>query len=511
MLGYDANLDIYLQTNDHQQTPLLHSENGQATQLETSSDYFLWDLVKFTASFNRDDKTLMFVGLLASIIAGGGQPTQAVFFAKGIEALALPLAMRDRIRSDVDFWCWMYFMLALVQLLALLLQGFVFAFCSERLIRRARDQAFRTILRQEINFFEKQEHSSGALTTFLATEISHLAGLSGVTLGTILTCITTIIAAVTVSLAIGWKLALVTTTTIPVILGCGFFRIWALTRFRATVQKAYARSAAFASEHVSAIRTVASLTMERDVHKRYQDMLSTQEEKSLPLNLKNSSLYAASQSLTPLCIALGFWYGGTLISHREYSLFQFFVCLIQIIFSVQSAGTVFSFAADIAKARNAASQLKKLFDEVPQIDTWSNEGEKIAANDLDTIEFANVHFRYSNRPNTPILRGLSLTVRQGQFVALVGASGCGKSTIISLLERFYDPSQGIIRLGGNDIRNFNVNDYRSCLALVSQEPVLYQGTINENLRLGVNREVSDESLIRACKEANIYDFITSLP
>ena len=454
----------------------------------------------------------MFVGLLCSIIAGGGQPTQAVFFAKGIEALALPNDMRHKIRTEVDFWCWMYFMLAFVQLLALLVQGTVFAFCSERLIRRARDQAFRTLLRQEIAFFAEARHSPGALTSFLSTEVTHLAALSGVTLGTLLSCITTLVSAVVVSLAIGWKLALVTTTTIPVLLGSGFFRVWALIHFQTVAQKAYERSAAYASEYIGAIRTVASLTMEMEVHNLYEAMLSSQKERSLPSNLRTSALYAASQSLTPLCIALGFWYGGALLSHREYSLFQFFVCLIQIIFSVQSAGTVFSFAGDIAKARNAASQLKALFDKQPHIDTWNEDpGEALDAKEEAIIEFRNVHFRYPTRPDAAVLRGINLTVRPGQFVALVGASGCGKSTIIALLERFYDPDSGSIRLGGKDIREYNVNEYRSRLALVAQEPILYQGTIKENLLLGTDVAVTEDALDRACKQANIYNFIVSLP
>jgi ATP-binding cassette subfamily B (MDR/TAP) protein 1 len=401
--------------------------------------------------------------------------------------------------------------LGLVQLLAMSTQGIAFAYCSERLIHRARDRAFRTMLRQDISFFDEEENSTGVLTAFLSTEATHLAGISGVTLGTLLSVTTTLFAAIIISLAIGWKLALVTMSTIPVVLGCGFFRFWVLARFQNNMRKAYMKSASYACENTNAIRTVASLTREIDVYNHYHAQLVEQGNKALRSNLKNSTLYAASQSLMFLCIALGFWYGGKLIGDGEYSLFQFFIVFSEILFSVQSAGTVFSFAGDMGKAKNAATELRKLFDRQPKVDPWSKDGEKVEHVD-GTIEFRDVHFRYPTRPDVPVLRGLSLTVKPGQYVALVGASGCGKSTTIALMERFYDPLAGGVYVDGREISRLNVSEYRKHLALVSQEPTLYQGTIKENVLLGADEEnVSDERIIQACKDANIYDFIMSLP
>ena len=212
-----------------------------------------------------------------------------------------------------------------------------------------------------------------------------------------------------------------------------------------------------------------------------------------------------------LCIALGFWYGGTLIASHEFTMFQFFLCFSAVIFGAQSAGTIFSFAPDMGKAKHAASELKTLFDRKPEIDCWSPDGEKV--NDIEgTIEFRDVHFRYPTRPEQPVLRGLNLTVKPGQYVALVGASGCGKSTTVALLERFYDPLSGGVFVDGKEISSLNVNDYRSFLALVSQEPTLYQGSIRENILLGADKDdVPEEEIVQACKDANIHDFILSLP
>lgn len=476
-----------------------------------TSEYSLWTLIKVVASFNKTEWQYMTVGLVFSIICGGGNPTQAVFFAKSITALSLPPSEYGLLRSQANFWSWMYFMLALVQLGAYLTQGIAFAFCSERLVHRARREAFRVMLRQDIAFFDKEENTAGALTSFLSTETTHLAGMSGVTLGTILTVTTTLIAALTVSIAIGWKLALVCTATIPILLGCGFFRFWLLARFQTRAKVAYEKSASYACEATSAIRTVASLTREDDVWENYHQQLVAQGGKSLQSVLRSSLLYAASQSFMFLCIALGFWYGGTLIGRHEYDLFQFFLCFSAVIFGSQSAGTIFSFAPDMGKAKHAAAQLKTLFDRVPTIDSWSQEGEKLEGME-GSIEFRDVHFRYPTRPEQPVLKGLNLTVRPGQYVALVGASGCGKSTTIAMLERFYDPLAGGVFVDDKDISSLNIGDYRSYLALVSQEPTLYQGTIRENILLGADREdVPEEAITQACKDANIYDFIMSLP
>jgi len=286
---------------------------------ETKPEHGLWELIKLTASFNSSEKLQMFIGLFFCIIAGGGYPTQAVFFSKSIVALSRPPSEYGRLRKDANFWSSMYLMLAIVQLIAYLSQGLAFAYCSERLVHRARDRAFRTIMRQDIAYFDREENSTGALTSFLSTEVTHLSGMSGVTLGTLLIVTTTLVAAISVSCAIGWKLALVCTACIPILLGCGFFRFWMLAKFQRRSKEAYQKSASYACEATAAIRTVASLTRENDVWSHYHSELRDQTKKSLVSVLKSSTLYAGSQSLTLLCIALGFWYGGTLIKTREVS------------------------------------------------------------------------------------------------------------------------------------------------------------------------------------------------
>lgn len=191
--------------------------------------------------------------------------------------------------------------------------------------------------------------------------------------------------------------------------------------------------------------------------------------------------------------------------------FQFFLCFTAIIFGAESAGTVFAYAPDLAKARNAAVSLKSLFDRKPEIDSWSPDGTKVPTME-GNVEFKDVHFAYATRPDQPALRGLTMRIKPGQYIAFVGPSGCGKSTAIALMERFYDPLVGGTFVDGAKISSLNLKEYRSHLALVSQEPNLYGGTIRENILLGTDREdISEEEIVRCCKDANIYDFISSLP
>ncbi|KAK5999049.1 ABC multidrug transporter atrD [Cladobotryum mycophilum] len=490
-----------------------------AIQKHTQEDrtkYSIWELILFIASFNRTEWKRMLVGLFFSVVCGLGNPFSAIMFAKELFVLTsalIPNADLEEVRSKAYFWATMFIVLAMVQLVGYSGQGVTFASCSEHLVHRLRYHAFRSMLRQDISFFDKEENTAGALTAFLSTETNHIAGLSGANLGTILLTLSTLTSSIIVSLIVGWKLALVCTATVPVLLGCGFFRFHLLSHFQNRAKAAYTASAAYASEALSAIRTVASLTREREILDQYKASVAEQQRKSFISVLQSSAVYGASQGAGFLVFGLAFWYGGMLLATGEYNMYQFFVCFMAIVNGSNAAGTIFSLAPDMGKAHSAATELKKLSDRKPAIDTWSNGGERLGKSHIQgTVEFRDVHFRYPTRLEQPILRGLNLSVTPGQYVALVGASGCGKSTTISLLERFYDPISGGIYVDGKDISTLNINEYRSVIALVSQEPTLYQGTIRENILLGTSEgEVTEDELEHACKEANIYDFIISLP
>lgn len=481
------------------------------TEVKDHSNYSAWTLVKFVAGFNRKEKGIIAIGLLCCIIAGGEESVHAILFAESTISLALPRSMTQLLRHQIEKWSLLYLALALVQMLAFCGQAIAFAWCSERLLRHARSETFRTIMRQEVSFFDESNHSAGGLTTFLSTETLNLAGLSGSTLGILLIFGTTLVSAILIALAFGWRLALVCMVTIPVLLAAGYLRLSMMGKFHRRSKKAYQDSASYASAAISEIRTVASLSLEGHVWKHYHSSLLAQAVKIANGAIKTSALYALSRSVSFLCMALGFWYGSKLLVLGQYSPFQFFVVYASIIFSAKSAGMVFSFAADIGKGKHAAIELKQLFDRTPEIDTWSKAGLHLS-DVAGEVEFKDVYFSYPARGGEQVLGGLSFLIKPGEHIAIIGSSGSGKSTIMALLERFYEPTSGQILLDAKPISTLNINSYRSFIALVSQHVALFDGTIKDNLLLGVDEhQVTQEDIIIACQNANILDFIISLP
>ncbi|OOQ88748.1 hypothetical protein PEBR_11271 [Penicillium brasilianum] len=432
----------------------------------------LWELMKFVAHFNKKETFTNFC--VCSFGYHRRKKSHAVFYGKTISALSLPPNMYGKLRHDVNFWSLMYLMLGGTAFLGWGASGLCFAYCAERLIHRARDSSFRAMLYQDIFMFDKPRFSAGSLTAALSTDATNLAGMSGVTLGSIFIVSTTLIAGVAVSIVIGWKLGLIAQQS----------------------KAAYAASAMYGCEASSAIKKVASLSLERHVQKEYHNILETQRKKSVISTLKSSTFYAASQSANFLCIALAFWYGGSLIIHEGYSMVQFFIAYAAVIAGAFSAGAIFSLTPDMSKSRQAAQDIKILLSRHVTIDARKETGEQVPEMD-GSLELRNIYFRYPNRPERLVLNGLGLSVQTGQYIGLVERVDVGKA-----------PSY----LCWSDISKLNVKSYRSHLALVSQEPTLYQGTIRKKIILGTNEEgVSEERVIQACKDANIYDFIISLP
>ncbi|KAF4599044.1 GTPase-activating protein [Pleurotus pulmonarius] len=360
--------------------------------------------------------------------------------------------------------------------------------------------ALQEIATHYVKFFDQQEHNSGSLTSALSDNPQKVHGLAGITLGAIIQSISTIIGGSAIGLAFGWKLALVGIACTPILVSIGYIRLRIVVLKDQVNKLEHESSAQLACEAAGSIRTVASLTREHQSNKTA---------------LWSSGLYALSQSMTFFVIALVYWYGSRLVASQEYSTVQFFVCLMSTTFGAIQAGNVFIFVPDISSARGAGSAIIKLVDSTPEIDADSPEGKNLDKTRIHgRIRFEAVHFRYPTRPSVRVLRGLSLTIEPGTYVALVGASGCGKSTIVQLIERFYDPIEGTIHLDNERISELNIANYRQQVALVSQEPTLYADTIRFNILLGATKPQSDvtqKELEDACRNANILEFIQSLP
>jgi ABC-type multidrug transport system fused ATPase/permease subunit len=213
--------------------------------------------------------------------------------------------------------------------------------------------------------------------------------------------------------------------------------------------------------------------------------------------------------------SLAFWYGSILIVQGKYNGGDVLNIFFAILIGASSIGNASPNFSSIGKARGAASNLFAVIDRIPPINSSSPDGKKLDKSAVKgRLEFKNIKFNYPARPDIQILKNFNLIIEPGETVALVGTSGSGKSTIIGLLERFYDPIEGQILLDGEDIKNINIKSLRSQIGLVGQEPVLFPTSIRQNIAWGANADIPEPSLeeiIEVCKKANASDFINELP
>lgn len=462
---------------------------------------------------NRSHWLLYTLTLVGAVGAGSGFSLQSWLFARLVQVFQFT---GQKLVDAANFWALMFFILALAMATFYFMLGFSSNSISMFVVSNARMDYFYNILSKPVSYYDREENSSGSLISRLSTDSKQLQEMFGPTGVFPLISVFNIIGCVSISFAFGWKLAAVTFfAAMPFLFFSAFMRIRYEIKFETLNAAVYADSSKFATEAVRAFRTVTALTMEDTILERYSNLLKDQRQKAIRKAWYATLIFAFSDSVELCAMALAFWYGGQLLASREYDPVAFFVVYIAIIQGGQSAGQFFSFGPNIAQAKASANRIlaarqptQGQLQHVPTGPLSSSEHTP-----SPSVEVQNVSFQYSTR-EVPTFANLNLSIGSGQFVAFVGPSGCGKSTLVSLLERFYDCIQGTILFGGRDIRSIELASYRSALSLVAQEPKLFEGTIRENLLLGLeapNNPTTEDQMIQACKDAEIYDFIVSLP
>lgn len=271
-------------------------------------------------------------------------------------------------------------------------------------------------------------------------------------------------------------------------------------------QKAQNEASQIASEAVVNHRTIAAFSSQDRVLGFYDDALKGPERENNKQSWIAGLGLFASQFLTSASISLTYWYGGKLMLQGLLApkhLFQAFFILVSTGKVIADAGTMTS---DLAKGSNAVRSVFEILDRKSEIEPDDPQGIKPKKMIKGQIELKNVYFSYPSRPEQMIFRGLSIRIDHGETVALVGQSGSGKSTIIGLIERFYDPLKGSVEIDGRDIKSYNLRRLRSHIALVSQEPTLFAGTIRENIAYG-KENATETEITQAAIVANAHDFI----
>lgn len=205
------------------------------------------------------------------------------------------------------------------------------------------------------------------MTSTLSKDGQNVEGFGGLTLGQILNCSTTLFGGIIMAIVINWRLGLVCTACVPILVGCGFCRVWVLTSLEEKSKTTYSESGDYACESVSSVRTVASLTKEQFVCNVYAKAVENQVKQSRISLTRSALLFGLSQGLTPGIMGLGFWYGASLIRMGKSDAYGFFSAFIAVVFGAQSAGQIFSYAPSMGKARQASKNIAQIFDIQPTI------------------------------------------------------------------------------------------------------------------------------------------------
>ncbi|KAK9877122.1 hypothetical protein WA026_016868 [Henosepilachna vigintioctopunctata] len=479
------------------------SENMDDEKDDEIKSISFWQIIKM----NSPEWIQITIASIASIISGFSFPIFALLIGDIIWVLSG--TDDDVMRTETNKYC-LYFVIAgIVVGLSTMINIYFFTYAGESLTLRLRSQLFKAMLRQEEGWYDRKENGVGALCAKLSGEAALVQGATGQRLGIILNSMATLVLSIALAIYYSWKLGLVTMLFMPFMLMAIFLQHRFTNNDEAANLKSVKKSMKIAIEAINNVRTVASLVAEDIFHMKFLEDLMKQQKKLLRNSHLRSTVYGMSTGIHYIAFATAIFYGGYLIVDGMpfENVFKVSQALILGTFSIAHA---LAFSPNLQKGINAASSALKLLNRVPKIadSPYATKDELKKS----SVEYFDVDFSYPTRPSVLVLKEFNLNVFKSKTVALVGASGCGKSTVVQLLERFYDPNSGSVSLDGKNIKDISVSGLRSHLGIVSQEPNLFDRTIGENIAYGDNsRVVSQEEIIEAAKKANIHNFISSLP
>lgn len=394
------------------------------------------------------------------------------------------------------------------------LQGLMFSYSGSKLVERVRQMMLESMLKQEMGWYDEEKNSTGALCSRLSSSAEAVSGATGAKVGQAVGGVATLLISTGLALYYDWKLGLVTSLFSPILIISMLYQMRMMTKDSGVKSEAFEKSAKVAVESINNVRTVAGLRCEPYIQSEYDRALEVPSA-SLKKNAHiRGLLYGLANSFMFYAYAACFGYGGWLLVNDGSidSPFTIWKVAIAVLTGGMMVGMSFSSIMDMQGLFLAADKIFQVLDRKPHIDSNPATGLKLSNQLEGNIKLNSGHFKYPTRPDVQVLNSISLAIKSGQKVALVGESGCGKSTVIQLIQRFYDLDEGSLNIEEKDIKQLNVPFIRSKIGIVSQEPVLFDRTIAENIRYGDNaREVSMEEVVEAARKANIHNFVSGLP
>lgn len=397
--------------------------------------------------------------------------------------------------------------LLIVQAITSYLRIYTFSIVTENSIAKLRKDVFNQLLILPMQYFASKR--TGELSSRISSDISTVKDSLTTYLAEFIRQIIIIIGSVVIMWSTSWKLALFMLATLPAlaIFAVSFGRY--VRKLSKKAQNQVADSQTIVEETLIGIITVKAFTGEKFESQRYakvtDDLIRTGMKNALIRGIFASTLIVF---LFGSIVAI-VWFGSNLVAKGEITggnLFQFFLLSV---FMAGSVGGLADTYSQLQKAIGATENLLDILDEKPEMDTIT-EVKSFDKRFKGHIEFRNVSFAYPSRKDFPVIRNLSFEIEPGKQLAIVGPSGAGKSTLTALLLRLFEPTSGVILVDGKPAHEYDLTFYRSQMALVPQDVILFGGTIRENILYG-KPHASDEEVIEAARKANAHDFIMSFP
>lgn len=485
----------------------------------------LWALMKGYAPALRPHLLMIFISLVGAVVVGGAFSGEAVIFGNTVGSLN-PCKSANYIDTRGNFYGLLFFILAIIEFFGNLVSWAGFGWISEKIVFTVRVLSFRSLFEQDLQWHQSDGRTPAVLLSYITRDGNALAGLSGSVIGTLFSISVNLIAAIVLTHIIAWRIALVCLALVPLLLGAGLMELRVLGQFEDRHENAYTQSVDIGVEAITSIKIIASLSLEEETLATYRRSLKGPRTETFKVSLLASLWQATTYFLGNLVNALAYWWGAKQILAGNYTQTQFLIVVFSLLVSALLWSQMFALAPELSNARAAMARILSLIEigsdkmqghveDLPSTDIEATAETKppISSSGASSVQLRDIHFSYPARPDMQVLNGMNIDIQPGKFCALVGPSGAGKSTIISLVERLYTPQTGSIIIDGVDVTKHRDVAFRDSIALVPQESVLFEGTVEFNIGFGARpgHEVSMDEIIAACKLANIHDTIAALP
>ncbi|KAI5072374.1 hypothetical protein GOP47_0012480 [Adiantum capillus-veneris] len=458
------------------------------------------------AAFNRPEIPVILLGSLAAGLNGAVMPVVGLLFAKIIHTFYQPL---DEIHDGSLVWIHLFVVVAFVSLPLVPLQNACFCVAGEKLVRRIRLLTFHKVLHQKMAWFDNGENNSGIISSRLLHDASHMRCLVGDAMALIVQNLSTIVVGLFIAMSTCWQLALLFIGLLPFYGLDGIMQIKLGETLDIQAKAMYDETSQIAHEALSSIRTVASFCAEKKVFSFYQNKSIACVKAGVRRALIGGFGLGVSYVIMYGSLALSFWVGGRLVFSGKVTFDGFIKTFLAIELSAFAVSLSVAVFPDFASVKPAVASILSMLDLKCEDLSCGTKLKRLKGE----VKFQNVYFSYPSRPDAQIFCDLSFTLQARKRLAIVGESGGGKSTVISLLQRFYDPQDGCILLDKVNIKDLQIRWLRKQMGLVSQEPFLFNDTIRANIKYGLagDVEVSEEEMQKAADIANAHKFISSLP